>query len=402
MPWSNPYWLSKKSSAGLFTVDDQRLIGRPESSPALTARFTVLIEGRPFTFETPVVFRRTDPVRGEEYRPFTVVPPVTTGLDEKVYVFADGKPKKVRVTVRSFMANASGTVRLHLPAGYSASPAEAAFTLKEKGEEVSLAFSVTPSAGPSSGSLSARIAAGGAVFSSGLVRIDYPHIPVQTLFPPAEARLVRLDLKAPGRTIGYVMGPGDAVPEALRQVGYSVTLLSDEDLESGDLSRYGTIVTGIRAFNTRGRLKHAEARLLEWVKGGGTLVEQYNTSQELVTDRLGPYPFKLSRDRVSVEEAPVTFAVPGHPLLNVPNRITAADFEGWVQERGLYFPGSWDPQYETPIACHDPNEADKPGGLLFARYGNGAFVYTGYAFFRQLPAGVPGAYRLFVNLVSAK
>src|SRR5262249_37411021 len=156
-----------------------------------------------------------------------------------------------------------------------------------------------------------------------------------------------------------------------------------------------------RAFNTHPHLKQAHERLMEYVNGGGTLVVQYNTTADLVTEDIGPYPFKISRDRVTVEEAPVTFVNPEHPLLAAPNRITPKDFEDWVQERGLYFAGTWDPRYETVLSCHDPNEAEKPGGLLYARVGKGAFVYTGYAFFRQLPAGVPGAVRLFANLVSA-
>jgi hypothetical protein len=197
------------------------------------------------------------------------------------------------------------------------------------------------------------------------------------------------------------MGSGDTGPESLRQMGYSVTLLSDDELETGDLSHYSAIVAGIRAYNTRPRLKQAAKRLEAYAEGGGTVVVQYNTTGDLVTDELGPYPFKLSRDRVTVEEAPVTFLKPAHSLLTFPNKLSPADFDGWVQERGLYFAGSWDPRWETVIASHDPGESDKPGGLLFAKVGKGAWVYTGYAFFRQLPAGVPGAYRFFVNLVSA-
>ena len=260
---------------------------------------------------------------------------------------------------------------------------------------------MTPPAGHASGTLAAETTVAGKTDSRALVRVDYPHIPVQTLFPPAEARVLRIDVKAPRLPVGYVMGSGDAGPDALKQMGYAVTLLSDDELETGDLSRYAAVVAGIRAFNTRPRLKQAVKRLEAYAEGGGTVVVQYNTTGDLVTDELGPWPIKLSRDRVTVEEAPVTFTKPDSPLLNFPNKLTPADFEGWVQERGLYFAGSWDPKYETVLATHDPGESDKPGGLLFGRVGKGAWVYTGYAFFRQLPAGVPGAYRLFVNLVSA-
>jgi LmbE family N-acetylglucosaminyl deacetylase len=397
---TQPFWLRERPGKGLFTVTDPSLIGLPENPPALVARFMVRVDGVAIPFETSVVFRRTDPVKGEVYRPFVITPPVMAAFDEKVYAFGSAQPKKVRVTLTSGAA-VSGVLRLKTEAGFSASPAEVPFAFTARGEEKPVTFTVMPPASAAAATLTAEAVVGGKVFSRGLVRVDYPHIPLQTLFPPAEAKVLRLEVKAPQAPVGYVMGSGDEVPEALRQMGYTVTLLSDDELENGDLSRYAAIVTGIRAYNTRPRLKQAQTRLLDYVEKGGTLVAQYNTTGDLVTEQLGPYPFKLSRDRVTVEEAPVKFLNPESSLLAFPNRLTAADFDGWVQERGLYFPGTWDPRYETVIETHDPGESDKRGGLLFARHGKGAFVYTGYAFFRQLPAGVPGAYRFFVNLVSA-
>ena len=397
---TQPYWLRERPGKGLFTVTEPALIGLPESPPPLVARFLVRVDGVAIPFEAPVVFRRTDPVKGEMYRPFVITPPVMATFDEKVYAFGSEKPKQVRVTLTAGAA-VSGVLRLKTEAGFSASPAEVPFSFTARGEEKAVFFTVTPPTGASASTITAEAVVNGKVHSRGLVRVDYPHIPLQTLFPPAEAKVLRLDVKAPQAPVGYVMGSGDEVPDALRQMGYAVTLLSDEELENGDLSRYAAIVTGIRAYNTRPRLKLAEARLVDYVEKGGTLVAQYNTMGDLVTEQLGPYPFKLSRDRVTVEEAPVKFLNPASSLLVFPNRLTAADFDGWVQERGLYFPGTWDPRYETVIETHDPGESDKPGGLLFARHGKGAFVYTGFAFFRQLPAGVPGAYRFFVNLVSA-
>jgi LmbE family N-acetylglucosaminyl deacetylase len=397
---TQPYWLRERPGKGLFTVANPSLIGLPENPPPLVARFTVNVDGAAIPFEAPVVSRKTDPVKGEVYRPFVITPPVMATFDERVYAFSSSQPKKVRVTLTSGAA-VSGVLRLKTEAGFSAAPAEVPFSFAARGEEKPVTFTVTAPAGAAAGTVSAEAVVNGKVLSRGLVRIDYPHVPLQTLFPPAEARVLRLDVKAPSAPVGYVMGPGDEVPEALRQMGYAVTLLSDDDLENGDLSRYAAIITGIRAYNTRTRLKQSEPRLLEYVEKGGTLVTQYDTTGDLVTDRLGPYPFTLSRDRVTVEEAPVTFLNPASSLLTFPNRLTPADFDGWVQERGLYFAGTWDPRYQTVLETHDPGESAKPGGLLFATYGRGAFVYTGYAFFRQLPAGVPGAYRLFANLVSA-
>jgi LmbE family N-acetylglucosaminyl deacetylase len=403
VPTTQPYWLRERPGKGLFTVTDAALRGQPEGPAPLVARFAVSISGASIPIEAPVVFRRTDPVKGEIYRPFVITPPVMATFDEKVYAFGSAAPKKLRVTLTSGGV-AAGVLRLRTEAGFSASPAEVPFAFTARGEERTVFFAVTPPSGAAvtaAATLTAEAVVNGKVFSKGVVRVDYPHIPQQTVFPPAEARVLRLDVKAPQAPLGYVMGSGDEVPDALRQLGYAVTLLSDDELENGDLSRYAAVVTGIRAYNTRPRLKLAEARLMDYVEKGGTVVAQYNTTGDLVTEQLGPWPFKLSRDRVTVEEAPVRFLSPSNPLLTFPNRLTPADFDGWVQERGLYFPGTWDPRYETVIESHDPGEGEKPGGLLFARHGKGAFVYTGYAFFRQLPAGVPGAYRLFVNLVSA-
>ncbi len=399
-PLTNPYWLTKPPTKGLYTVEDPSLIGEPEAPPPFVARFRVKAAGQALVFTTPVVYRRTDPVRGEVYIPFDVVPPVTANFDEKIYAFAGAAPKSVTVSLRSF-APASGTLRIALAGEGSVEPAEVPFSFAARDEERAVTVTVTPPVKPSTATLKAEVSTGGRSWDRSLVRVDYSHIPRQTLLPPAEAKLLRLDLKTSPCEVGYIMGSGDSIPEALRQIGYRVTLLTDEDLETSDLSRFGTIVAGIRAFNTRPRLKPLRAKLAAYVEKGGTFVVQYATTGELVTEEIGPYPFKISRGRVTVEEAPVTFDDPRSPLLNVPNKLGPADFDGWIQERGLYFAGTWDPKYLTPLSMSDPGETPKAGSLLFARHGKGAFVYTGLAFFRQLPAGVPGAYRLFVNLIEA-
>jgi hypothetical protein len=250
--------------------------------------------------------------------------------------------------------------------------------------------------------MTANAQVGGARHTRGLISIDYPHVPQEEMFPPAEARLVRIQLATRGTNIGYMMGSGDGIPEALRQVGYTVTLLGDDDVAATDLSAFHAIVAGVRAYNTRPRLLSLQPRLIDYVEKGGTLIVQYNTAERRLNDALGPYPFSISRDRVSEETAAVTFLNPRHPLLTAPNRITQDDFSGWVQERGLYFANPWDPKYETVLAAHDAGEGDLAGGILYARHGRGVFIYTGLSWFRELPAGVPGAYRLFVNMVSAR
>ena len=246
---------------------------------------------------------------------------------------------------------------------------------------------------------------GGAQFRRGVVRIEHPHIPIQTILVDAQIRTIPIRLATGGVSkIGYVPGPGDEVPASLRSVGYDVTLLSDETLANGPgpLARFDAVVIGVRAFNTSERLRAAHGALMAYVERGGTLVVQYNTNNRLapLTAPLGPWPFEIGQKRVTDEGAPVDFTLPKHPLLTAPNPITATDFQGWVQERGLYFADKWDPRYQAPISMHDPGEAPLAGSVLWARHGKGTFIYTGLAFFRQLPAGVPGAYRLFANLLA--
>jgi hypothetical protein len=397
---TNPYWLDAPPTRGLFRVADPRSIGRPESRPAMTARVTLEMAGESLVFEVPVQHRSTDPVIGERYRPLEISPKVSLHLAAPVLFFPDRNAREVGVTVRAGKKDVSGVASLKTPQGWLASGAQP-FALRNEGDEAVLRFTVTPPAGPAAGAVRAEATVDGVTFSHDVVRIDHPHVPPIALAPATEARLVREDTLVRARRVGYVMGSGDEVPEALRQLGLEVTLLSDEDLAAAPLGRYDAIVAGVRAYNTRKRLAAVQARLLEYVKDGGTYIVQYNTSQDLVTPEAGPFPLKLSRDRVTVEEAPVRLLVPDHPLLSAPNRIGPKDFEGWVQERGLYFPGSWDERYEPLLGMADPGEKETTGALLYARYGKGAFVYTGLAFFRQLPAGVPGAYRLFANLVSA-
>jgi LmbE family N-acetylglucosaminyl deacetylase len=401
-PLSQPYWLRLPGLAGSSEVADPSEIGLPENPPVLTVRLALGLSGAQLSIDVPVVYRSVDPVQGERYRALEVAPRVTVRLDQGVYVFPDAKSREVRLTVESADSTVDRAVaKLVLPPGWRSAPAEAEVRFAAGDREKSVRFVVSPGADATSAKLSAEALAGGERFKRGLERIDHPHIPVQTLFPLAEARLVRVDIRRAGESIGYLMGSGDQVPDALRQMGFKVTLLDDDDVAGADLSRFETIVAGVRAYNTRPRLLKMQPRLLDWVAAGGRLVVQYQTPDEALVDRLGPFPFTVSRDRVTVETAPMRFVKPGHPLLVAPNRIGDLDFAGWVQERGLSFANPYDPRYETVLAANDPGEPSKEGGLLVARHGRGTFVYTGLAWFRQLPAGVPGAYRLFANLVSA-
>lgn len=400
-PYSQPYWLREKHGQGLFTVAEQPLIGLPEKKNVPPLRFSVQIDKETFTFETPVLYRWADPVKGERYRDLDITPPVTVNFEENLYVFPDNQRKTVHLTLKSFKAGVSGKLILKMPNAWFANRTELPFSFAEKDQELSFPVKIRPPATPMQKTMTAEIVINEhrePALSFG--RIEYAHIPVQTLFPLEVVNLTRVRLKILGKNIGYIMGSGDDVPHALTQIGYKVTLLSDEDLESTNLRRFDAIVTGVRAFNVRERLKYAYPRLMNYVKNGGTLIVQYNTTKGLLTDKLGPYPFKLSHDRVTRENAPVEFLQFDHPVFRQPNQILQSDFKGWVQERGLYFANKWNSIYRPLLASRDPGETKKKGGLLYAPYGKGHYIYTGYSFFRQLPAGVPGAYRLFVNLLS--
>ena len=245
--------------------------------------------------------------------------------------------------------------------------------------------------------------ADGSTYTKGATFIEYDHIPTQTVFQPEASKVVRLDIQKRGENIGYIMGAGDEIPASLEQIGYQVTELKDGEIIAGDLAKYDAIILGIRAYNTVERLKFYQPKLLEYVENGGTMIVQYNTTWRLKVDKktIAPYDMNLSRDRVTVEEAEVRMLVPDHPILTTPNKITAKDFDGWVQERGLYFANEWDKEKFTAIlSANDPGEDPKDGGLLVAQHGKGYYIYSGYSWFRELPAGVPGAYRLFTNMIS--
>ena len=401
LPVTQPYWLQQPAGRGIYTVAETHLIGEPESPPAGTVTFFLRCGEQRLPMTVPVLYRWTDPVEGDLYRPFIVCPPVVLHSKENLLLFTDPAAKPLRLQLRSLTRAVSGHVTLALPEGWSCVPDSIPFKLTEREESLDLEFRISPTSGAQDGRVTALATVASRRWNLDLITISYPHIPSQTLFAPAEVKLLQLPLHAARRRIGYIMGAGDEISSCLAAAGYPLRLLSSDDLAKADFSELDVIIAGVRAYNTRPELAAAQSRLLEFVRAGGTLIVQYNTPFRLVTGQLGPWPLRLSRDRVSDEEAPVTLLTPDHPLLMRPNRITAADFQGWVQERGLNFPDQWDSRYQTLLASHDPGETAKNGGTLYARYGRGVYIHTSYAWFRQLPAGVPGAWRLFINMIQA-
>ena len=402
---TRPYWLLYPHTIGTYNVDyleDPDYVAQktlPENlPPVIGLNFDVL--GRQITLERRIEYKYTDPARGELYEPVVVTPPVTANIEAKDYIFNSQQSQNISIKLKAF-TKASGSISIKPVDGWKISPDKIDFDGKAKGEEWTVAFSVEPTdSKPKVSIFEAVVKANGLPYSVGIQHINYNHIPNITLFPPAQTKLISLDLKTNGKRIGYIAGAGDLVPDALRQVGYEVHELTENEIMNGDLSVYDAIVTGVRAYNVNERLAFEQPRLLDYVKNGGNLVVQYNNNNGLVTTNIGPYPFRPVNQRVTDETAKVTFTEPQNPVLNYPNKITSADFDDWIQERGLYFVSDIDPKYQTPLEMNDPGESPNKGALIVGDYGKGRFVYTSLDFFRELPAGVPGAYRLFVNLLS--
>ncbi len=403
---TTPYWLASPPEPGLYRVTDGDLIGAPEGPAALRVELSFSVAGRPLTVTRPVVYKWTDPVMGERYRGVEIAPPVSVAPETRVLMFAGAAPRRlsVRVSAGAGASAAAGSVRFEAPAGWSVEPASARFALSPTAPEAVLAFQVRAARSAAAGTLHVVADVEGRHLTREVVHIAHPHIPIQTYLVDADVRLVPVALATGGKRIGYLPGAGDELPAALRGVGYDVTILGDGDLDDGPaaLRRFDAVVTGVRAFNVSDKLRAAHPTLMAYVEAGGVLVVQYNTNNRLaaLTAPLGPFPFDIGQQRVTDETAAVTFTSPHHPAVTSPNPLGPADFEGWVQERGLYFAEKWDSHYETPLAMHDAGEAPLAGSVLWAHHGQGTFVYTGLAFFRQLPAGVPGAFRLFANLLA--
>ena len=399
-PIGYPYWLDRYLGEDAYPAADLSLTGLPVQPDPLQIHIRLALNEFPVDFYLPVYYRWADRVKGERYRKVMIAPSVTANLDQPILIFPNGEPKNISLHLKNWKKNTSGSVKVELPPGWSCEPESTVYQFTDKLEEKEVRFTIHTQQVAASGTLRIKLRIADITSSHSYGTIEYDHFPNQLFFPPAEIRLISLPIKSGKEKIGYVMGSGDEIPDCLEQLGYPVKLISDTELQEGNYSAYDVVITGTRAYNSRGILPTVKNKLMEYVRKGGTLITLHNTRFGLKADNIGPYPIKISDERVSVEEAPVVFLQPDHPLLNRPNPITARDFDDWVQERGLYFAGEWDDHFLPILGCNDPGEKLQQGGLLYTTYGKGHFIYSGYSWFRQLPAGVPGALRLFVNMIS--
>ncbi|AZQ62105.1 PIG-L family deacetylase [Flammeovirga pectinis] len=401
---SQPYWLVEKPTKGMYVVNDQQMIGKPENDFPIPVTIEYTINNTPISVTTNIWHKKINPAKGERYIPLAITPPVTLLLDQSVWIFGDNKPKTVNVDVLAHTDNFEGDIEVCIPKGWKIEPATKKVTLKNVGDKTQLKFTLYPSKKDSEGLITAMIKSNdGKTYMDGLIEIDYDHIYKQRYFKEATSKVIKLEMeKGLVKNIGYIMGAGDAIPESLEAAGYNVEILDQENIKLDNIKKYDAIIVGIRAYNVLEKMRYIQPTLLEYTYNGGTVIVQYNTSFRVKVDQIGPYPLKLSRDRITVEESPVEILAKNHKLVTSPNKITLKDFDGWVQERGLYYPNEWSEEYTAVLRMKDPNEKPVDGALIVADYGKGAFIYSGISWFRELPYGVSGAYRLFANLLDYK
>jgi LmbE family N-acetylglucosaminyl deacetylase len=398
--YTNPYWLNEKGSIGMYAVNNQENIGLPDVIRQLKVGVWLNINGVEIPFERNVVYKYNDDVKGEVYQPLDIVPAVTSTFAEKVYIFNNERAKTITLKIKSGKDAINGNVKLDIPQGWQVSPAEIPFTIDKKGQEVVAVFSVSPSKEAGEISIKSIVTVDTQSYDLNKIDINYPHIYKQMVLKPAESKAIHLKIKTKNEKIAYIMGAGDEVPKSLIQMGYEVDIIKQDEISTEKLENYDVVMTGIRAYNTVNALAFKQNILFDFVKNGKTMIVQYNTTDDLVTKDIAPFSLKISRDRVTEENAEVRFLNPKHPVLNYPNKITNDDFKDWKQEQGLYYPNEWDNAFTPIISSNDKGEKPKNGALLIAKYGKGTYVYTGLSFFRELPEGVSGAFRLIANIIA--
>ena len=400
LEFTAPYWLKEKGSEGMYRVDNQENIGIPDVIRQAKITFIIEINGVSIPFDTNIIYKFNDSVKGEIYNPFDIVPDVTTSMLEKVTLFNPGKKKIIGIKIKAGKSNIEGELSLEIPEDWKIKPQKIPFTIETIGEEKTVYFEVTAPKSETEIAAKCVVFINGNRFDKEQICTNYDHISKQQIVKTSEAKFINFNLKIGKEKIAYIMGAGDEVPKCLSQMGYDVTVIKPETISKEQLLNFDVVMTGVRAYNTVKELAYKQAILLDFVKEGKTMIVQYNTTDELVTKNIAPFSLKISKDRVTEENAEVRFLAPENVVLNYPNKISSKDFEGWKQEQGLYYPNEWDAAFTPIISSNDKNETPKNGAILVAKYGKGHYIYTGISFFRELPEGISGAYRLMANLIS--
>lgn len=399
---SQPYWLVYPQSVGSFDVRDQHLIGKAENDPSFEATFTVNIGGTDFFIKRTVQYKVTDPAKGELYEPLAVLPKIELSYLKDNYLSLNGNPVTASIHARTnFKDNAHYIINQKSSDKWSDNTPSINFNAAAN-NEIYQASTFTAKAKELNTTEQISLSTSDGKYDGFTKIIAYDHIPTITYFPKAKANLVKPEIKTVGKEIGYIIGPGDKVPTALTAMGYNVTFLTEADLNTNYLQHFDAVIVGVRAYNIYEYLSNKNDILNQYIQNGGNLIVQYMKSNQVGANsiKVGPYPFNFSSTRVTEENAKVNFLLPQNPALNYPNKITQKDFEGWVQERSTYQADVTDEHYETLLGMNDTGEPESNGSLVIAKYGKGNFAYVSLVLFRQLPAGVPGAYRLLANLIA--
>ncbi len=409
--FTQPYWLQQPRRGDRFVWPVVANNALPSDEPLLRTTAEVQYQGTAIAMTRPAEFRRVDRMFGEQRTSVKVVPAISVNVGPGIAIVPLGGNRKKEFTVSVENQNASpvtAEVTLVVPNGWTVAPPTQMVSFTQAGEKASLQFTVSVPQAAGDFTIQAVAKSGSQEFKNGYTAVAYPHIETRHVYSSGQSKVQVIDLVTRASSVGYVDGTGDAIPDALRQLGISVTLLTAKDLATADLSNFQAIVLGVRAYAVRDDLRAYNKRLLDYVSNGGTLISQYNRGNEVGNLQIGPYPFTLppvnvnNVERVTGEDAPVKILDPSNSLLNVPNKITSQDFDGWLDERGTFFMRTWDPRYVPLLETSDPGEPGRQGGLIVTKYGKGTYVYAGLSLFRQLPLGVKGAYRLFANMVSVE
>lgn len=400
---SHPYWLNEAFDYAADGKENMTLLhkigeyGSAMNQPKMSIDYVLTIEGVDIPFQKKVIYKWTDRVYGGLQRDLWVSPELTATPTQSVYLFPDQDEKTIELIVKSHKDGIKDEIKANVPEGWTVEPLSHPIELEKKGEELKISFTITPPMDESTAELSFNFSR---MNAASQYIIDYDHIEPQVIYPITNLKLVKTNINTKVSKVAYIKGSGDDVPLGLRSIGIEVDEFEAMELPMLNLNDYQTVIMGIRAYNTQESLANGNKLLNEFVDNGGTLLIQYNTSRGLKSEQLGPLELNLSRKRVTEEDAPPTLLNAKHAVLNTPNKIRMLDFDHWVQERGLYFADSWDERYSPILSWHDKGEEPQEGSLLVGDYGKGHVVFTGISFFRQLPAGVPGAYRLLVNLIN--
>lgn len=401
LDYSSPYWLKEKPQNSTYTVDEQKFIGLPESPHQLEANFVFDIFGEKISFQQPLIYKYKSPTQGEVYKDFKILPKVSLEMTPNTLNFNSEKAQEIKLTVKAYAdIDETSHISLNTDKDWHISPNEFEIKKLKNGESRKLTFSVKPNKNAKSTSLKAQLKTGHSTYASVTQTIAYPHIPTQTIVKKSEAQINKFNIKTTQKKVAYIKGAGALVPENLRSIGIAVDTYSLKDINASLLKKYDVIITGLRLYNISDAIDYKQKLFKDFVAQGGHLIIQYNTNRGLKVSEFLPLDFKISSDRVVDEHAKMTILEPQHPVLNTPNRITKSDFENWVQERGLYFADEWDKNLTPIFSIHDVDETPKKGSLLTGPYKKGRVTYTGLSFFRELPANVEGAYKLFVNLIA--